>query len=264
MGSDVQSRDPRRSWRRLLPTAFPNPVSKRLNSHDLWDLGSGANSIEWLKAHVANNPIGINIEDKRLAEAEAAGWPMLRHNVLEMPEDARTDIISMCHFLEHLPSEKDCRSVIKYALGHARRLVIITGPYFEDDDRLRSSGFKFNWGDWVDHASRYSLSQVRQVLEDEGAIYTASVGFGEINTSAQNVFVVDDLGDQDEYDPTRHLRKPSVRLYRPHYQEFMVCIYLDDQPRPTNLHELRHGRHSLLTYDLLRQERDLIGKINTL
>jgi len=233
-----------------------NNIKDILSGFDCWDLGGGANSIEWMKdAFSVQSPVAINPGDNygRIDALKNEGYPVLQLSALEIPEDAHTNIISMFHMLEHLPSEQAAVDLVKRALHQAEKFVVIAGPFFESDVKLRKhEGLKFNWADWDDHALKFSLTQIEDVLEACGlwtTDYSVSLGFPATHSSDVNIFSVDEARNQGDYDPAIHLPKPHKDLKRNYFKEFMVVIPRDARISYGALdyyHTKRHGPKSML------------------
>lgn len=236
-------------------TAMTDPALEALYARDVdcWDFGADTNSLAFAREHLGvRRPVGVNLEAERLDRIRAAGEIAVHCDVLRIPRPGRVRCVVLSHFVEHLPSLDACAKAIGLALASATEMVVISGPYFEDDDWLRPQGYKFNWGDWVDHTSRHSLSHVLDALRAHGAdSVTVSLGFPCADTSAATIHAVDEAPNQDQYDPAKHRPKAAVALPRPAYQEFVVVASLDRRADPVAVHVARHGRYGRLQHEMV-------------
>ena len=223
---------------------------------DCWDFGADTNSMFVAREFLgARKPVGLTIDLDRIEHMTKAGDLAVECDILRIPRPGNVRVVSMLHFLEHLPTPADCRTAIKLGLDSASDLVALGGPIFEEDDFLREQGFKFNWGDWEEHDNRYSLPLFLELLDDLGArARSVSIGFPYVDTLGENILTLDDARNQGEpWDPRQNRPKTLRTLPRPAYQEFLVLIPKHPGIDTAAIHTARHGRFGVLMYELLAQ-----------
>ncbi|MDB5582853.1 MAG: hypothetical protein JWR80_8029 [Bradyrhizobium sp.] len=225
------------------------------DKYDCIDIGGDVNSLSWARAYLgAKRPLGINIEPVRLERMRDAGDDCMDLNAFDIPLDIKPDWVIMSHFLEHLNSRDEVIEMVLRASNWAQKGVIINGPYFEDDDYIRSYGFKFAWGDWIDHDSRYSISTFYSALAerfDEGDL-SISVGFPALSSAADNIFPLAEAPNKNSYETDHTVEKPVVAFKRPAFQEFAVIISKNVDVDPTAISVARHGKPGIAAYKLLQ------------
>lgn len=222
------------------------------HGYDCLDLGADANSMQWARDYLGvQRPIGINIEDKRLANLKEAGEASVGVNCFDIPQDVSFDYVFMSHFIEHLNSRKEVCEIIRRALGWARKGVYIAGPAFFEDDYIREYGVKFVWGDWIDHASRYDLRTFLPYLA--GSRCSVSLGFPVQGSEADNIVALRERPNIDSYERERTMEKPLVTFERPAHQEFLAFIALGDVNEKA-VHVRRHGPDGIAAWNVTRDD----------
>ena len=214
------------------------------NGYDCLDIGADTNSLSWARSHLgAKRPLGLSIDLERLSRMRQSEEACVELNALKIPTDIEFDYVMMSHFIEHLENKNQIITVFRSALRIAKKAVYIGGPYFEADDYIREYGVKFTWGDWVDHASRYSLRTIlpwlQEVMQDRISV---SLGFPVLSSDADNIVALSERANLDSYDREATVQKPSVTFSRPAFQEFLVIVAMADGVDSGSIHIARHGR----------------------
>lgn len=226
----------------------------QFDAFDAWDFGADTNSMEFARETIGvARPLGLNLEDSRIANMRSAGMVAECHDVLTIPNEARTDYILMCHFLEHLPDDAACEQAIALALCAARKGLYISGPYFDDDDLARRQGLKFFWGNWIDHTSRFSVARLLTILDRLGVRqYTVSLGFPVTSWNDEGLLHIDERMNVGKHDRTC-MPKRRIKLLRPLYQEFALSIAQHPDVETRSWHVARHGLAGVAQYELVRE-----------
>lgn len=213
---------------------------------DLLDIGGDSNSIGWMKDFFGvSSPLGLNIEKSRLLNIAASGHTAINMNCFELDDSVKFDFVCMSHFLEHLTSRIGVFEMIQKSTNIANKVVYISGPLFESDDLIRQYGFKFVWGDWIDHASRYSLSMFSDFFLDHSDLdATFSLGFGA-NPSDDNVVDLYERPNINSYERDRSRLKNKLEKTLDLPQEYLIVIDMAKTPTSAalacNAHLRRHG-----------------------
>lgn len=219
-------------------------------SFDCIDIGGDSNSIEWAKQYLgATNPIGLNIEKIRLDNMRRDGISCVEMNAFDIPDGVRVDYVFMSHLLEHLETAQQVIDLVEKSVKMAKKGVYIGGPFFEDDNYLRSYGLKFVWGDWIDHISRFGvynfLPQLRHTMKGQ---VTTSLGFPIFDSSPDNVVAIDERSNIMSYETQCTTPKDKVSFARPIFQEFLTFIKIDPTVDHAKIHEIRHGKQGLASW----------------
>lgn len=225
------------------------PIIEKISADhkfDLLDIGGDSNSIGWMKDFFGIvSPLGLNIEPRRLQNISADGHAAINMNCFELDDSIKFDFVCMSHFLEHLTSRADVFEMIQKSINIANNVVYISGPLFESDDVLRQYGFKFVWGDWIDHASRYSMSMFSDFFVNHPtAGATFSLGFAA-NPIDDNVVDLYEKPNINSYERDRSKTKKTMEATLDLPQEYLIVIDVANTANSgalaRNVHMLRHG-----------------------
>ena len=197
------------------------------STYDFIDFGcSKGGSIEFAtRAWPGARGIGIDIDDKKVAVATAAGYSAVKMDALEL--QYQPDVVRFCtmlHFLEHLYSKRDAAACIRAACTAAREFVVIRHPWFGADSFLMAMGLKFYWSDWRGHRCHLDALQLQLImrdLHDEGLITRFAI-YGRKPVASSVSETIHSLAspiDQHGYDPARHPPKPRVNFPPGIFQE---------------------------------------------
>lgn len=128
---------------------------------------SNGNSIRVSEQMFGGPGIGIDINDKKLSAARAAGFDARKVDLFAdpLPENC-VRFVSMIHVLEHLNSEQQVKAFLAQGVRAAREFVMIRFPYFDADGVLAKHGRKFYHSDWHGHPMPLSTLQTYRCIRD--------------------------------------------------------------------------------------------------
>jgi SAM-dependent methyltransferase len=218
----------------------PTPVVQRpplirelfQGKFDFLDLGCsrGGSLALAKKLFDAGRGLGLDIDEKKVTEAVAAGHAAVAFDIHKLPARPLVRFAIMLHFLEHVPDRRDVTAFIRKAVMISKEFVFIRQPYFDADGYLFKKGFKLYWSDWHGHPNPMSVLSFYSILmrmREAGRIGDFSIHLsGPIPDSSHPA--VHPLGSphsQHEYDPASHPSKSStVGFDGEVYEETVVMI----------------------------------------
>jgi SAM-dependent methyltransferase len=215
------------------PTAVhPFVVALRKGEFDFLDFGcSRGGSIEMAKKLFgARRGLGIDIAEKKVEEATAAGYDAIVYDIRNLPRRPFVRFCVLVHFLEHVPNRGDVIAFLHRASRISKEFVFIRQPYFDADGYLFQNGLKLFWSDWLGHPNTMTTLNFHSILvqmKRKGYIGNFSIHLsGPIPTSAHNaIHAVNSPRNQHHYDPALHPAKPmDVRFQFPVFTEVIVLI----------------------------------------
>ncbi|MCB0338587.1 MAG: methyltransferase domain-containing protein [Bdellovibrionales bacterium] len=183
----------------------------------------------------AKNGLGIDIRPKIVEQAQASGMNVILGDAtkLDLPDKCvRFSILS--HFLEHLPSLTEVRQSIKSAIRISTEAVYMAGPVFDDEQYLKSLGFKTYWSDWKGHPCHLTCSQVVEILKSLGVTlgqFKMCLHVPYRDSDSPFIHPLSSPVDQHDYDPSIHPHKASIEFNRTCYMEWRCIIYCDSKRR---------------------------------
>lgn len=125
---------------------------EKINGLQLLDLGcSKGGSLDHYQKYLSvpkDKSLGIDLSEKKVEECKVNGQPAILANIIDIPNDASVDLITMHHVLEHIPDFNDVKKIINKAINIANQAVIIRQPFFDSDPELFRKKVKFYWSDW--------------------------------------------------------------------------------------------------------------------
>lgn len=239
-----------------------------ISEYDFLDFGAGTGaSMQRCADKFGGRGLGIDIDKRKIAEAQAAGEPVVVGDILQLPRQKLVRYVCMDNFLEHLPDFDTAQRMIEVAAAVATDFIFIAHPSFEDEAYLRAIGFKQYWQDWTGHPSHLLVSDLTEMLNRAGA-RCLNIDFGESTRSTGHAWIlpIDAPRDQHTYDATVHGPKATVSLAKPTYREIQITAHLSPDPRVATLEaqieELR-GRRSIRFATALRNVRTSAGARRT-
>jgi hypothetical protein len=206
---------------------------KRINAGEFEaiDFGcGGGGSVDFVKKQFGYQKIvGVELDPKKVETARGVGVEVLQADATNVA--VGKGVVAACfmfHFLEHLKTLADARSVLIQACTAAREYVLIRQPFFGADEQLLEKGLKLSWSTWRTHANRMStlafhsmLSELKQkgLLQEFVINYAIPIE----STDDTQVIPLDTGGEELFYDATKHGPKPSAALTGV-YREVCVVI----------------------------------------
>jgi SAM-dependent methyltransferase len=144
---------------------------ERRHRLDFLDLGGskGASYRLVSKKFGLERGLCIDLSPEKVAQALADGVPALELDATRMLmfADKCCKVVSMVHFLEHLPTMGHVRDVIGEALRLASEKVYIKGPPFHDE-YLGGLGVRYYWAHWTGHPTHVEVEDIVRILQERG------------------------------------------------------------------------------------------------
>ena len=199
---------------------------------DFLDFGCsfGGSIVMAKKLFDAEHGLGIDINEKKVEQATAAGHNAIVYDIHNLPRRPLVRFCTMAHFLEHIPSRTDVVAFLRKASDISREFIFIRQPYFDADGYLFQNGLKLYWSDWRGHPNTMTTldfhSVLTQLRNGEHIGHFSIHVSGPIASSAHTaIHPANSPRDQHHYDPALHPAKPmDVRFAIPVFAEVIVFI----------------------------------------
>jgi hypothetical protein len=238
-------------------TGLPETID--LSAYDFVDFGCsvGGSMAFAKKAFNGGTPVGIDIDEKKVARTKEAGFDAVLADATN-PEQFRNNVrfSILSHFLEHLPDYDTVTRAIRTAVRISDEFVFIRQPWFDSDGDLFRNGLKFYWSDWHGHPMTLTALQMYRIARDHlnsGKIARATI-YGNtpvVDTDDECVVPLSVPIDTGKYDLEAHGPKPSPAIPLNAYKELVVVLAIRDAditetllgrfPRSTLLFDERRG-----------------------
>lgn len=125
-----------------------------LSKYDFLDLGSKkGGSIQYCQKRFSAKGIGIDINEDHVKVGLAAGYDMIKQDILKLDIDHKFKFVSALDFLEHLPNIEAAERIVKKMSELASDYLFIRHPSFDDIEYLESNELKITWTDWEGHTA---------------------------------------------------------------------------------------------------------------
>jgi hypothetical protein len=208
-------------------------ISESKYKFDYIDVGCKRGSSTHLCREVLGGSLGlgIDINADHVASYSAAGGVGMAADAsnLGLPDNI-VNFSVLSHILEHLPNLDSVNKVISESLRVSRKFVYIVGPFFDEDEYLRSLGLKFFWSDWSYHPTHVHTSDILRAVDMSGVKCKAEV-YGRIpviDSSDKNVLDISEPRNQHQHDLKIHKHKSFVSFARPLFKEICTIVIKDD------------------------------------
>jgi hypothetical protein len=210
-----------------------NEISTNKYKFDYIDIGCKKGSSTHLCQNILGGSVGLGIDinaNHVAAYSSAGGVGMIADaSNLNLPDNI-VDFSVLSHILEHLPNLDSVNKVISESLRVSRKFVYIVGPFFDEDDYLKSLGLKFFWSDWVWHPTHVGTSDIVQAIEMSGVRCKAEI-YGRIpivDSADHNVLNITEPKNQTFHDLKIHKQKTFVKFTRTLFKEVCAIVIKDD------------------------------------
>jgi hypothetical protein len=212
-------------------------LHRRLNAgeFDALDFGSGnGGSADFVKKQFGlERIVGIELDPKKVEAARKAGLDVIQADATRIA--LAQDIVSasfMFHFLEHLKSLTDARTVLMQACAAARDFVLVRQPFFGADEQLLERGLKLAWSTWRTHANRMTTLEFHSILSelrDKQYLRDFVISYAIPIDSTDDTQVIPLSANSEDlfYDASKHEPKASVPLSNV-YREVCVIIRIGE------------------------------------
>ncbi|MDT9302517.1 MAG: class I SAM-dependent methyltransferase [Limnospira sp. PMC 1281.21] len=199
---------------------------------DYLDFGcSKGNSLTWSKRLFGGKKgLGIDIDPKKVAEAQAAGHNAVVFDINNIPEKKLVRFTVLSHFLEHVPSENHVKAFVRKACQVSTDFVFIKQPYFDADGYLFQNGLKLFFSDWTGHPNQMttlSLFKLVRSLKNEGLLHRFSIHGKKpiLSSDDSHVLPINTPIDQHHFDSSKHPPKTQgLKFEFPVFYETVVMI----------------------------------------
>lgn len=121
---------------------------------DHLDFGcSNGRSLEFARKNFAvKRGLGVDKSKLKVAQAREKGHEAFVFDVEDLVDIPNcVSIVTMSHFLEHLPGFDSAKSCLLAGFIAARDFVVCRQPWFDSDGYLAQNGLKCFWSDWTGH-----------------------------------------------------------------------------------------------------------------
>jgi hypothetical protein len=133
---------------------------------------------------------------------------------------------TMIHFLEHLPNIEVAGSFIKNCGNFITNFIVIEGPFFDFDEKLKNQGLKFYWSDWLGHPLHIKTKELLELIKTSGfSNYLTFVSGKVVSSQDPSIHPLMSPNDQFMYDAKIHPPKSNVIFDKPLYKNFMIYAF---------------------------------------
>jgi hypothetical protein len=199
-----------------------------LAAYDFFDFGAGDGaSLRRCEELFGGRGLGIDIDESKIAAAEAAGVDVVAGDILKLQREKCVRYVCMDNFLEHLPDLAMVREMLRVAVAVATDFLYIVHPSFEDEAYLASLGLKQFWHDWTGHPSHVLLSDFASMLRDVGAgpMHLEYVQ-AALSSRDSSILPLTAPKDQHHFDASLHGEKPEVEFAKPVHWQLKLTVTL--------------------------------------
>jgi hypothetical protein len=189
---------------------------------DFFDLGaSTGGSLKWAAATFGGHGCGVDMDPRKIEKLKDRGLTGIVADAskLDLPPDSVRFTV-MLDFLEHLPNAATAEKVIAKAIELSSDFVLMSGPDFANEDRLRETGYKRYYADWHGHRWHHTASDLKAILSRQAGVEWSVVLTERVrDTFDRCVVPLDAPADGGPYTPERDGPKDlqdliSLKLHR--------------------------------------------------
>jgi SAM-dependent methyltransferase len=212
-----------------------------LTAFDFLDFGAGDGaSLRRCQELFGGRGVGIDIDERKIQAAQAAGLEVVKGDILKLPRDKCVRYVCMDNFLEHLPDLAMVREMLRVAVAVATDFLYIVHPSFEDEAYLASLGLKQFWQDWTGHPSHVLLSDFTALFSelDAGPMHIQYVQPAASSLDS-SILPLSAPADQHHYDAAKHGEKPEIEFSKPVHWQLKMTVMLSQAP-PLRAKSSRH------------------------
>lgn len=176
--------------------------------------------------------IGLDIDPEKVKRARAAGHEAAVLDVTTLGDyPDSVSVVTLFHFLEHLPSFELARTCVRAAITAARDYVFIRQPWFDADTHLMRLGLKCYWSDWRGHLYHISAFDMLKMIDPVEEILDYRIyGRKRIKSSSDPALVpLLAQGNMHQYDQQRDGLKPEIDICVDAFYESAAIIRLSDR-----------------------------------
>lgn len=179
-----------------------------------------------------NKGLGLDIDPEKVRLTREKGFNAEVCDITKLQLSARVRFGIMSHFLEHIPSMRDVKAIIRKSSTMVDDFIVIRQPYFDADPYLFSHGFKFFWSNWRGHPNCMTLLQFHNILMpmvSEGLIKRFALYGLDPVTSSEDLAIhnLDSNIDQHEWNIEEHTPKQIIEFTIPVYREVLAIVDLN-------------------------------------
>ncbi len=196
--------------------------------YDFLDFGASKGaSIEFAKNHLfGHKGLGIDIDPKRVKIMKKAGYDCIVGDLtnLKVP-DKSVRFVKMAHILEHMEDVKNVQKVVSSAKKAATDFLVITGPFFDADEYLKSQGFKLHWSDYPDHPCHLTTTQLTTILKKLNLNdYDLYLRYPISDSANPHIHPLNSPSWSHQYDPNVHPPKKLVTFSKNVWTDFVCYV----------------------------------------
>jgi hypothetical protein len=200
---------------------------------DFLDFGaSKAASLEYGKKHFSGKRgLGVDLNPERVKAMNKLGYDSMVGDLtdLKIPKDC-VRFVKMAHILEHMPSLTGVEKAIAAAKKAATDFLVITGPFFDEDDYLKSKGLKPYWSGYKEHTCHLKVLQLIHILNQQKLDnYEIYVRYPMFDSSAEQIHPLNSPAGVHQYDPKAHPPKQKIKFDRIIWTDFVCYVRLRPQ-----------------------------------
>lgn len=171
--------------------------------------------------------IDIDINKVNLSIANKAPAICLDATNMSLFTDNSCKLISILHTLEHLPSRKLVKNILKESVRVAKDKLYIKGPMYYID-YLKPLGFQFYWSHWRGHTYLIEPGEIIEIMKNLGKTkYTLNFVKLVNDSNDSCIHSINGLIDRHAYDKKIDPpKKLNYKFKKDIYKEFEIVFEL--------------------------------------
>lgn len=231
-----------------------------IKDYDFLDFGaSKAASIDYGIKHLfGKKGMGVDLDPVRVKAMNDTGYACMVGDLTDLDLPPRSvRFVKMSHILEHMPNLLGVEKAITSAKKVATEFMVITGPFFDEDEYLRKNGFKLHWSDYPEHTCHLTVEELVRILKklklNNYELYLRN----KIHDSdSEHIHSLKSPAGSHHYKSELHPRKKRMAFDRDIWTDFVCYVRL--QPRVANWENITKAYRHQVPYIEMRSGKKFI------
>ena len=172
----------------------------------------------------ASDGFGIDVRPQHIEDFIKAGYDGMLADARDIPfPDNTFELVIFNHVLEHMPNELDGIKALKECIRVSSKTVLITLPFFDEDEYLNSLGLKTYYSDWKGHTNKVHFKKLTtEWLAGYSYEYTMIKKIED--SSFSEIIPLTAPIDSVIYDESKHGQKPHIKFDRDIWREYTITV----------------------------------------
>lgn len=168
--------------------------------------------------------LGIDIRQQHIDKLISAGYNGMVADATNIPfEDGAFELVIFNHVLEHMNGPEQGKKALSECIRVSSKLIVITLPFFDEDEYLNSIGLKTFYSDWTGHTNKVHFKTLTVDWLVGYNIKTKMIKKLE-NSLAKEIIPLSAPTDSTEYNSEIHGEKPFIQFDRDIWREYTIIV----------------------------------------